>query len=212
MCFVQHSKNFNPGMGIYDMGYWVNDTFLKQIWQRYSKAVMAVFVLLVLSVSVTGYSSYVSSSRRNINELSMELSECKSGLVDCSSDRDVLQSEYGKCKDEISTLSDSLEECEDIEQDFDVCKGERTELRVDLVDAMGKLDKRNDELNECISNATVVSDNYEELAENAANAICCIRNQLDTDVDLKYYYIEDNRIKCTADSNATLGTSEFVCS
>jgi len=188
------------------------NTFVRH---RYLFAIVLIALILAFVGSFSGYTAYL----LQYSEASGELSDCLEGL-------NLTQFSYEDCKNRAESLSSALQDAQlelsscltQVTEDLSQCLQDKESLlneNKDLIDSLSEckasLTDLTEETNECQADLTEIIENYQALLENSANDICCIREILDPELNLKYYYVLDNAIKCTSEYNEDLGTKEFSC-
>jgi len=188
------------------------NTFVRH---RYLFAIILIALVLAFVGSFSGYTAYL----LQYNKASGQLTDCLEGL-------DSTQISYEECENRAESLSSSLQDTQlelsscltQVTEDLSQCLEDKQSLlneNKELIDSVSEckasLTSLIEERDECQADLTEIIENYQALLENSARDICCIRRILDPELNLKYYYVLDNAIKCTSEYNEDLGTKEFSC-
>lgn len=193
---------------------------------RYLFAIVLIALILAFVGSLSGYTAYL-----------YQYTEASEQLANCLESLNLTQSSYEECKNKTDSLSSALQSAQlelsscltqitvnlsQCLQDKQSLLSENKELIDFLADCRASLTSLNltfittkteltEKINECQADLTEIVEDYQALVENSARDICCVRRILEPELNLTYYYVLDNSIKCTSEYNETLGTKEFFC-
>jgi uncharacterized protein (DUF3084 family) len=167
-----------------------------------------IFLLAIAFIALFITSLYVSTYTARMIELKErteeKLSSCQENLTAYEKNATASQQLLTACT---SNLTACINNATILQNNFDVCIKEKQKLAeqyknvsFDLASCQADYSKLNKSLNE-------LNASFEQLAKNSATNICCKR-KID-EPSLKYYYIENNSIVCTAIANEK--TKEFSC-
>ncbi len=178
---------------------------------RYVFAIIFIALVLALFGISTGYTAYVF----RYGETSDKLTSCEDNTLNCLEELNTTKTSYEDCNERATAISESLQKSQlelsgclnQIATNLSSCLQEKQSLLIDnqeLADTASSCKLSFGSLNITLQRLQA---DYQSLLENVAKNICCKRKV--DDPALRYYYVEDNKIICTA--NATEGTKEFFC-
>ena len=221
------------------MGYWVHSTGIGGFVKKYLSIIVAVAALAAVVGALSGYSTYVLSTGGfatpanvtadglNLPACVGNLGLCQGNLTACKEGKTAAENLRNECTGNLEQLSKSLVEMQDklsacnlasssLEEEVAAYKNQIVELKTNLTackadvsDWMKQIDALTSEINDLKNNVTSLQNKYDALLANSANAICCTQKVYNP--ALKYYYVENGTIKCTAETSDALGTKEFKC-
>ncbi len=124
-------------------------------------------------------------------------------LAGCIADKSNLNQRLGDQSSQISALTATSNQCKDnvasVQSSLTSCQSRNENLLTNLT--------------ACQVNNTFLMMNateYNILAQNSANVICCTKKSLG-ETNLAYFYVLNNSIFCTAFANETNSTKAFSC-
>jgi len=153
-----------------------------------------VFVVMILAVfikpSMTGYSIYqqVKESNYSIEDYGENIQDLKTKLLVSDTNLSSCSAFNKELLTELEKYSDKFSECN---SELNVLKANFSLLRADLDQKNEELDKLKNEKQEEVDDLRL---QYDALAENLANNLCC-KAKVDNP-DINSYKIENNKIIC----------------
>lgn len=164
--------------------------------------VLGIVVVVNYRHIITGYTVYrqLQAANFTMDNLNTELNRYKSELTYCQSNLSNLTEVYETAKQRINSLTTELSELRAKLDNFENAKrAEIKKLNLSWEEKIGelntKLDKYELELRD-------IQNDYDDLARNTANSICC-KQKIDNP-EIKYYEIKNDRILCTLNSGKQL--------
>jgi len=164
-----------------------------------------VFVVMILAVfikpSMTGYSIYqqVKESNYSIEDYGENIQDLKTKLLVSDTNLSSCSAFNKELLTELEKYSDKFSECN---SELNVLKANFSLLRTDL-------DQKNEEFNKLINEKQEEIDDlrlqYDALAENLANNLCC-KAKVDNS-DIISYKIENNKIICLEEGGLDISCS-----
>ncbi|MDI6721477.1 MAG: hypothetical protein QMD85_03740 [Candidatus Aenigmarchaeota archaeon] len=151
--------------------------------------VLAIFVFVSARISgyivaEGSYNTELANLTEKYSSLNQSYNQCAADLSNKSARISLLESEKTGLTGSLSAVNSSLVNCN---ADFSAAKKILSEKET----AISNLTSEKDALTK----------NYNALAANGANAVCCVKRIFDK--NLATYYIENNNIVCTSDVSKT---------
>ncbi len=222
-----------PGMGL--------KQFVKKYLSVIAAIGMVIVALGVVGgyttfAVLTGQESGVNEtlSSDNLADCVETLNDCNNNFQVCTDGKIVSDDLYDKCKadlDELSVLANDLDgklsgfqqSNNDLQKKVDEYsvlvneyKSQISQLGKDLADSDAASANLQTNINSLTANLTTLQSQFtalqasiDNVVANAAKGVCCVQKVYNP--ALKYYYLLDSRIYCTADASGQLGTKEFSC-
>ena len=177
--------------------------------------VVVIFILIVTVASgpYTGfflggnpYQSQIDSLSGELSTTQASLTEKSTALETCESEVESKDSELLETSASLSSAQNSLATCNTnfetsqselstVKQNLDVKTTEASQLQ----EQKTTLKTENSLL---VSQQEILEQGYNNLANNSAKDICCVRRVFDA--TLTHYYIENDKVICTSDGNKTV--------
>jgi hypothetical protein len=176
--------------------------------------VIALCILFVGAGAMSGYSAYVLSHPvnetigtlcdQNLGSCVSMLGNCKTELAACGEGSNATGRLYGICSEELLHSSASIEDLRSKILDYERNSTELQHQINELNSIIGSGKSATESLNSTLND---LRKQLDDLVYNSARSICCVQKVYNP--SLKYYYLSNSTIACTADSS--IGTKEFSC-
>ncbi len=134
--------------------------------------------------------------KTNIDVFSANLTTCYQDTADLSIQAQTCSRDFTACKADFAKLSANKTVAEQ------TCLNEKTSLQLALTSSEAKSGETNKTLSALASGYDELKKNYDSLAGNSANNICC-KSRVDNP-KIRYYKIENNKVACSEDTGTTL--------
>jgi septal ring factor EnvC (AmiA/AmiB activator) len=160
-------------------------------------------LIAIAFVALFAIGFYINVYTARIVELSQkaeeQLSTCQSNLTECETNSAFLQEMLGNYTENNTFLQNTV----------NICMDDRQKLTEQIRNVSFELANYQANYSVLVNTFNQLNSSFEQLANSSATNICCKR-KID-DSSLKYFYIQNGIVYCTADLNETLGTKQFTC-
>jgi len=161
---------------------------------KYTWLTVSLIVLFISGFYVNSYTARIVEVQKKAEE---QVSICGKDLADCEKNSTATQEELASCKSESTKVLSNLTACTTGKQQLE---NQYKNASLGLLNCQQTFISLN-------TSYTSLRNDFDLLAKNAAVNICCKR-KID-DPSIKYYYIDNDSIVCTATSSAN--TRELSC-
>jgi len=161
---------------------------------KYTWLTVSLIALFVSGFYINSYTARTVELQKKAEE---QVSICEKDLADCEKNATATQEELASCKSESTKVLSNLTACTTSKQQLE---NQYKNASLNLLNCQQTSSSLN-------ASYTSLKNDFDLLAKNAASNICCKR-KID-DPSIKYYYIDNDSIVCTAASSAN--TRELSC-
>lgn len=175
-------------------------SFMENMPEEKRKMIIGIVVvatlLIIGGLALRFTGSFIGPS---IEELEESLDACNTSLCSCTSERDSLKTNVISLNNDKVSLETQIESCTTNlnEKTIALTKSQKEETNL-----KNQLSEITVEYNETKAALDSVQLDYEDLAENYANEVCCAAQRYITDID--GYELEDNEIRCVTNGGRDL--------